>query len=324
MGDIFSIIFEWVTPRTHEPSQHVTLGQLKVNTQDYNYVQFYCSVHAVFLKEVTNSPWNGASVWHSFKTTQVKVSTEYTLFSNLRIALEIDLYCETTLFCSAHFHVDNGQWKLAASPETSIAGPIRHQRCSMGFEIRTLCTPVQPVNVIVCISLHSSRRNMGPTSIVQEQLVPPTRIVDDLAQRSSAQSTLGLASLTHTMVHSYLLAVATDIETFVVACNQFEETTLVKLGALLCKELSHSLLYLIIVLEVTSRKCGFQCREQNTVAITFPAEDVTLNVFFTGEVGCFHVIEAALVSGVKWSTHVSTPVTTLNRNSFPSRAYRIV
>ncbi|KAJ4447739.1 hypothetical protein ANN_09747 [Periplaneta americana] len=27
--------------------------------------------------------------------------------------------------------------------------------------------PVQPVNIILCIPLHSSRRNMGPTSIVQ-------------------------------------------------------------------------------------------------------------------------------------------------------------
>ncbi|PSN56900.1 hypothetical protein C0J52_00677 [Blattella germanica] len=35
--------------------------------------------------------------------------------------------------------------------------------------------------------------------------------------------------------------VATDIDTFVEACNQFEEITLIKLGALRSKELSHSL-----------------------------------------------------------------------------------
>lgn len=40
--------------------------------------------------------------------------------------------------------------------------------------------------------------------------------------------------------------VATNIEPFVIACNQFEETTLVELGALRCKELSHSLLHLNI------------------------------------------------------------------------------
>ncbi|KAJ4436625.1 hypothetical protein ANN_16756 [Periplaneta americana] len=36
-----------------------------------------------------------------------------------------------------------------------------------GIEIRTLCRPVQSVNIIVCIPLHSSRRNMRPTSNVQ-------------------------------------------------------------------------------------------------------------------------------------------------------------
>lgn len=60
--------------------------------------------------------------------------------------------------------------------------------------------------------------------------------------------------------HHELCIVATDIETFIVACNQFEETCLLKISALLCKELSHSLLRLNIVFEMTSRECGFQCR----------------------------------------------------------------
>ena len=47
--------------------------------------------------------------------------------------------------------------------------------------------------------------------------------------------------------------VATDIEAFVVSCNQFEKNTLVILGAQRCKELSHSLLHLSIILEVRSR-----------------------------------------------------------------------
>ncbi|KAJ4433221.1 hypothetical protein ANN_15479 [Periplaneta americana] len=59
-----------------------------------------------------------------------------------------------------------GQWKLAASPETSI--PVQFvPKVLNGIEIRTLCRPVQPVNIIVCVPLLSSHRNMGPTAIVQ-------------------------------------------------------------------------------------------------------------------------------------------------------------
>lgn len=52
-----------------------------------------------------------------------------------------------------------------------------------------------------------------------------------------------------------------DIQSFAVASNQYEKNTQVKLGALSCKELSHILLHLSIVLEVTSQDCGFECKE---------------------------------------------------------------
>ncbi|GBO39611.1 hypothetical protein AVEN_158530-1 [Araneus ventricosus] len=38
---------------------------------------------------------------------------------------------------------------------------------------------------------------------------------------------------------------------------------------------------------------------QNTVNTTFSAECETLSLFVTGELGCFHFIEADLVSGFK-------------------------
>ncbi|GBM52083.1 hypothetical protein AVEN_131103-1 [Araneus ventricosus] len=52
---------------------------------------------------------------------------------------------------------------------------------------------------------------------------------------------------------------------------------------------------------------------QNTVNTKFSTECDTLNFLFTGELGCFHVIEADLVSGVKLCTHVSSPVMILKR-----------
>lgn len=57
-------------------------------------------------------------------------------------------------------------------------------------------------------------------------------------------------------------------EAFALACNQFEETTLVKLGVLRYKELSHSQLLLSVILKETSRDCSFQCREQAKVRRT--------------------------------------------------------
>lgn len=47
-----------------------------------------------------------------------------------------------------------------------------------------------------------------------------------------------------------------------VACKQFEKITVVKLGALHCKELSQNLLHLRIILEEKFRQCGFQCSKQ--------------------------------------------------------------
>lgn len=55
---------------------------------------------------------------------------------------------------------------------------------------------------------------------------------------------------------------ATDIEIFVAPCNRFEETTLVKFGALRSKELSHRLLHFSIVFEATPWEWDFQCKEQ--------------------------------------------------------------
>ncbi|GFW19903.1 hypothetical protein TNCV_3562061 [Trichonephila clavipes] len=46
---------------------------------------------------------------------------------------------------------------------------------------------------------------------------------------------------------------------FVVACNQLEETNLVKPNALSCRELEHYQLHRCNVLEVTSQECEFQC-----------------------------------------------------------------
>ncbi|GBM50098.1 hypothetical protein AVEN_223306-1 [Araneus ventricosus] len=46
---------------------------------------------------------------------------------------------------------------------------------------------------------------------------------------------------------------------------------------------------------------------QNTVSTTFPAECHTLNFLVTGNLGCFHVTEVDLISGVKLCTHVSCP-----------------
>ncbi|GFQ71228.1 hypothetical protein TNCT_711811 [Trichonephila clavata] len=57
---------------------------------------------------------------------------------------------------------------------------------------------------------------------------------------------------------------------------------------------------------------------QKTVRSTLPAEGVVLNVFWTGDDGCFHSIDAAFNSGVKWWTHVSSLVTIRNRKSLPS------
>ncbi|KAJ4447605.1 hypothetical protein ANN_09612 [Periplaneta americana] len=60
--------------------------------------------------------------------------------------------------------LDNGSWPHLPRPQSPVQfGP----KVLNGIEIRTLCRPVQPVNIIVCIPLHSSRRNMRPTSIVQ-------------------------------------------------------------------------------------------------------------------------------------------------------------
>ncbi|GFQ82070.1 hypothetical protein TNCT_462001 [Trichonephila clavata] len=55
-----------------------------------------------------------------------------------------------------------------------------------------------------------------------------------------------------------------------------------------------------------------------TVRSTLPAEGVVLNFFRTGDDGCFHSIDLAFDSGVKWWTHVSSPVTIRNRKSLPS------
>ncbi|GFR71515.1 hypothetical protein ElyMa_005681100 [Elysia marginata] len=55
---------------------------------------------------------------------------------------------------------------------------------------------------------------------------------------------------------------------------------------------------------------------QNTEAITLAADLCTLNLFGTGEDGCFQVMESRFVSGVFRWTQVSSPVIRLSNRLF--------
>ncbi|KAJ4451006.1 hypothetical protein ANN_02442 [Periplaneta americana] len=90
--------------------------------------------------------------------------TATTLSGMLSTSL-LDIHSNASPFLLQHgTQLDNGSWPHLPRPQS----PVQFvPKVLNGIEIRTLCRPVQPVKIIVCIPTHSSRRNMGPTSIVQ-------------------------------------------------------------------------------------------------------------------------------------------------------------
>jgi len=88
--------------------------------------------------------------------------------------------------------------------------------------------------------------------------------------------------------------------------------------------LSISLYPTLFTVVPLSRSCSsnIPCESQKIVSITFLAEGWLLNFFFTGDPGYFHSMDWRLLSGAKWWTHVSSPLTIRVKNASPSLAWR--